>query len=40
MYFAWGMVQTNNILRNMIGSVFHHLTQGGEDKNIPIKEWD
>ena len=37
MYFAWSLGLTNHILRNVIGNVFHHITQGGEGKNIQLK---
>ena len=35
-YSAWGMSLTNNILKDMVGSVFHHLPSGCEGDNIGI----
>ena len=35
-YFALGLGLTNHILRNMVGSVFHHLQSVGEGKNTIV----
>ena len=32
-YFVWGLGLTNNIIENMVWSVFHHIPGGGEGKN-------
>ena len=37
MYFMSGLGLTNNILWNVNGIVFHHLSQGGEEKNSQVK---
>ena len=31
------MLITNHIIWNVIGGIFHHLTRGGEGKNIQVK---
>ena len=37
MYFVWGLGLKNNILQNVIESVFHQLTKEGEGKNSQVK---
>ena len=36
MYFVLGMGITNHILKNMVGSVFHHLPSGVEEKKLGV----
>ena len=35
-YLAWGLGLANNIILNMVQSVFHHIPSGGEGKKIIV----